>query len=230
MFKTLFPKNQRIAAELNLPCYPLETNLPLFNIVISKLKGRYIPLSYIALYSCVLSFGKKISKYYIASALNYEQEKIFRDASHDKDMSEFCEMYLVPLISTEQTELILDGAQYRRVDKVKRIADWDIARKYLNVCWHNHDDGSNCGECGKCLRTLLTPEILGKLDNFAHIFDMDSYKKAAPGYKRRCVKKYKQAPFESENVDFAKENNFPMPTLKKSVKSVGDKKLAATKH
>ena len=220
MFRTLFPKNQRIANELNLPCYPLETNLPVFNIVINKLKGRYIPMSYIALYSCILSLGKKISKYYIASALSYEQEKIFRNASHDKDMSEFCEMYLVPLISTEQTELILDGAPYRRVDKLKRIVDWSITRKYLNVCWHNHDDGSNCGECGKCLRTLLTLEILGKLKDYAHLFDIDSYKKAALAYKKRCVKRHNIAPFESENVDFAKENNFPMPTLKKTVKPV----------
>ena len=100
LFKILFPENQKIAQALNLPCYPLETNLPVFNITINKIRRHTISMSYIALYSCILALGKKISKYYIASALNYEQEKIYRRASRDRDMSEFCEMYFVPLVTT----------------------------------------------------------------------------------------------------------------------------------
>lgn len=215
-FRTLLLKNQKVAQALNLPFYYLVTNLSAFNIVINKLRGgNTISMSYIALYSCILSLGRKISRYYIASALTYEQEKIFRKASHDKDMSEFFEAYLVPLIRTEQTELILDGCQYRRVEKLKRIVDWDIARKFLNVCWFNPPDGSNCGECLKCLRTLLALEIMGKLDDYSDVFDIEKYKSSSLKYKRLCLRKYNKAPFETENVDFARENNYPMPTLEK---------------
>lgn len=197
---------KRAAKDLGLPCYYLNSNLHAFRKLIDMNK-----LNFIAVYSCALSLGNAVSRYYISSGTNYEEIKAYRNHYHNRDMSGFAESYLVPLIQTERTELIVDGCQYRRVDKLKNIVDWEIAQKYLNVCWRYTSDGSNCGQCPKCLRTLLPLEIMGKLDDFAQVFDVEQYREISFHYKIRCLLNYGEDPFETENVDFAKENNFPMP-------------------
>ncbi len=197
---------KRAAKDLGLPCYYLNSNLHAFRKLADMNK-----LNFIAVYSCALSLGNAVSRYYISSGTNYQEIKQFNDHYHNRDMSGFAESYLVPLIQTERTELIIDGCQYRRVDKLKNIVDWDIARKYLNVCWQYTPDGSNCGGCGKCLRTLLPLEIMGKLDDFVAVFDIEKYHALSFRYKIHCLKNYGKDPFETENVDFARENNFPMP-------------------
>ena len=202
---------KNIAADLGLPCYHLKSNVDKFR----KLKDL-TKIGALLRYSCTFSLSGAVAKFYVPSAEHYENIKKFRDRYHNVIMTDFCESYLVPLIGNERTELIIDGCQYRRVDKTKRIADWDIAQKYLNVCWRYTPDGSNCGRCPKCLRTLLALEILGKIDAFANVFDIEQYKKNSFGYKVRCLKSYGEEPFETENVDFAKENNFPMPTRREA--------------
>ena len=196
-----------VAKELGLPCYYLNTNLHAF-----RKKQDWTKVHYIAIYSCIFSLSRAISRYYIPNALDYEQKKIF--PRHD-DMAAFCDTYLVPLIQNERTELIIDGGQYRRVDKIKNIVDWNIAQKYLNVCNKYTVDGSNCGVCEKCRMTLLPLEIMGKLDAYSNVFDLDKYRASAQDYKLRCIDRYSKDVFAMESVDFAKENNFPLLTSDK---------------
>ena len=153
-----------------------------------------------------------IRRYYYSSACSYQSIKKFGRKPRHYDLAIFCDSYLLPLIQTERTELIIDGCQYRRVDKVKNISDWDIAQKYLNVCLiQKGADSTNCGKCSKCLRTLLTLEILGKLENFSNIFDVEAYKKDADNYKVHSLMHLDEEIFLKENVDLANEMNFPMP-------------------
>ena len=203
---TRYAQAKQIADELGLPCHYLKSNVDTFRKLEDLTKANYL-----LVYSCVLSLSGAVSRYYLSNAVEYEQSKIFREHFHNNDMSEFCESYLVPLIGNERTDLIIDGCQYRRVDKVANIADWDVARKHLNVCWRYTPDGSNCGRCPKCFRTMLALEILGKLDNFAAVFDIDEYKRNSLGYKINCLKNYGKEVYDTENVDIAKEHNFPMP-------------------
>ena len=197
---------KQVANEIGLPCYHLKSNVDKFRALEDLTKvGPFLR------FSCALSLGKALSRYYVSSDKTYNQIKSFAKFFHNKLMTGFCESYLVPLIQTERTDLILDGCQYRRVDKLKKIVDWDIAQKYLNVCWRYTPDGSNCGRCLKCLRTLLPLEIMGKLDAYANVFDVEQYRKNSLSYKIRCLQNYGEEPFETELIDFAKENNFPMP-------------------
>ena len=216
VYLNLRRRTEKAAEELACPVYSLNTNLSKFTYPIMKALGN-ISMSYIAMYSSILSLSNAIFRYYVSSGRSYEEVKNF--PTH-KDFEGFCESYFISLIQTEWIELKVDGCQYRRVDKVRRIADWDIAKKYLNVCvsWKpEHRDASNCGHCPKCLRTLLPLEILGKLDDYSKLFNMEQYKKISYKYKLRCLQNYGKEPFETENVDFARENNFPMPTLPKPV-------------
>ena len=221
-FQARYNRNINAAAEFGLPVYTVTCNLHAFTHKIAGMKSEYLAkfpflagakAGYLGIYSCIFSLQNSIRRYYFSNALSYEQIKKFSTYYHDYDMLGFCELYLVPLIQTEHLELIIDGCQYRRCDKIKKIADWDIAQKYLNVCLDKTNDASNCSVCPKCLMTLMTLEILGKLDEFSDVFDVITYRRMSFEYKIRCLKDYGKKPFETENIDFARENNFPMPTL-----------------
>ena len=71
---------------------------------------------------------------------------------------------LDPLWSTELTEFVHDGAHATRVEKCFALADSEIALRHLRVCWENRDGRYNCGECEKCLRTMIGLEAAGVLE------------------------------------------------------------------
>jgi len=68
-----------------------------------------------------------------------------------------------PLLSTNCTKVIHDGATFDRVEKTELVASSEVARRYLRVCWRSGTD-QNCGSCEKCYRTMLTLELLGALN------------------------------------------------------------------
>jgi hypothetical protein len=68
-----------------------------------------------------------------------------------------------PLFSTSRTSFIRDGSGTSRIEKTRFIAQYSIAMNNLRVCWESKT-GDNCGRCAKCLRTMATLEVLGKLD------------------------------------------------------------------
>lgn len=71
-----------------------------------------------------------------------------------------------PLLSTGTLKIIHDGAGYSRLEKTERVAKSDVALRSLRVCWRSRSD-VNCGTCEKCLRTILTLELIGALDRCA---------------------------------------------------------------
>jgi hypothetical protein len=86
--------------------------------------------------------------------------------------SEHYEELLCSCFSTESLSFILSDYE-TRVEKTSAIADNELAQKYLDVCFCFN----NCGECTKCIRTLVTLDIIGKLDSFSRVFDIERFKK-----------------------------------------------------
>ena len=128
------------------------------------------------------------------------------------DFNEFSESYSVPLIQTEQLELVIDGCQLERSLKTELISDWDIAHKYLMPCMgqsHFVDSAHNCSKCPKCLRTLLALEALGKLDKFAKVFDLDVYKQCSFKYKCDTVIN-RDILFYRENYELCRQHGLPL--------------------
>lgn len=129
-------------------------------------RGAY---GYTAVYrncACVLALEGLFRKYYCSSAGWPDY--------YDPSLSEGSEHYEALLcagLSTESCEFILSDYA-SRIEKTREIADWDVAWKYLDVCFNFH----NCGHCSKCYRTLLTLDLLGKADRFAPCFDVAKYK------------------------------------------------------
>jgi hypothetical protein len=50
-----------------------------------------------------------------------------------------------------------------RLEKTKMVADWEAALQNIKVCGPNWP-GQNCGQCEKCIRTMLELMALGVLD------------------------------------------------------------------
>ena len=68
-----------------------------------------------------------------------------------------------PLWSTEGLELVHDGCDTPRVDKVPLVAASDLALRHLRVCWENRGGRYNCGRCEKCVRTKVMLALHGAL-------------------------------------------------------------------
>lgn len=66
-----------------------------------------------------------------------------------------------PMLSSDDFQIIYDGASFSRVKKVETIGDWQSARKNLRVCWQGKNLSDNCCECEKCIQTILDFRVTG---------------------------------------------------------------------
>lgn len=69
--------------------------------------------------------------------------------------------------SNSNLQIRHDSILLSRLDKTKLVADWDVALQNLRVCNNPKlikPGALNCGQCEKCLRTMLALVVLGKLD------------------------------------------------------------------
>ena len=101
---------------------------------------------------------------------------------------------LDPLWSTERTSIVHDGA-VSRLEKVQLLAAHPEALSNLKVCFVE-DTERNCGQCEKCLVTMVELHVAGVLEQapvFDHPLDARAVARiGAPGW---------QAPFLAELVE-----------------------------
>lgn len=202
-----------MADELNLPIYQVISNIHAFPRSMEWGGHGFNAGAWgiLATSSCMLSLQGTLKRYYIPSTLGYEEIKDFGKYYRDYDMAMFCESYLVPLLNTECLELIPDGCQYKRTQKTANIANWEIARKYLNLACKK--DGINCGYCWKCMRTLCALEAMGKLEEFQSIFNLSAYRKYA--FLNKCRVRCEQAsnPFSKDIIECYEAHGYAVPSL-----------------
>ena len=199
--------NKRAADELGLPMYLVDSNLHAFTHKLSEIK-----IGFLAIYSCILSMQRYLKRYIISSALSYDEIMNFSNLMRDVSIEEYSESYMVPLISTERIKLIIDGCQYTRAEKTEKISEWNIAKKYLNVCVHPLEGGTNCSACGKCMRTMFTLDAMGKLNNFKDVFNIETYKKNNKYHKYRFLFYEKKDPQSNSTVKYLRQHKFKLPS------------------
>jgi hypothetical protein len=150
-----------IAAELQKPLIEVETNIQAFANNYAEWGPHYHGT---ALASVALLLSRHFRKVFIASSHSYSD--LIPWGSHP---------IIDPLWSTEHTEIIHDGCEATRVEKVAEIALNDTALKYLRVCYENRDGAYNCGRCEKCLCTMVNLHVAGALERcttFTHTLDL----------------------------------------------------------
>ena len=160
-----------------------ETGLQVLGInsnVDRQLNEHYLSVVGFRIPAAVLSLQKLFSVYYHSSS--YEYEKF----SFTADNSSYCELFLLSLLSTENTVFCSAGGAFRRLEKMRGISDYPLAFRYLHPCIHS---GNNCGRCGKCISTETALYALGTLDRFGQVFDLDAFKRDKDRYIAEVIEK-----------------------------------------
>lgn len=81
-----------------------------------------------------------------------------------------------PLFSSGAVSIRTGDAGESRLEKIRRIVDWEDARALVQPCWQRERMTStrfNCGRCEKCIRTMLVLVFLGRLADFSAFEDDD---------------------------------------------------------
>jgi hypothetical protein len=209
---------QPFSEKIGLPILVVDSNInEFFTDSRVVLLNRFIDSTI----SCVLALQKLLGKYVYSSSFSIEQFQFSNiDESH-------MEATFVPLLGTENTEIILSNPMLTRVEKTEYLSRFDITKEFLDVCWAaqyaygecqdvSYLEGKtkkNCGKCDKCMRTLLTLEILGRIDGYKDIFDLNAYYSNKKKYLFRVIGKQDTNFFYKELVDLMMENSFTVPFL-----------------
>ena len=100
-----------------------------------------------------LALGSGIRRFYVPAA--HTEGHLFPLGSDPR---------IDPLLSTEALEVVHDGAEVTRVQKTAVIGGWPPTFGRLRVCVSYDPTVPNCCRCEKCVRTMMTLDLLGLLD------------------------------------------------------------------
>jgi hypothetical protein len=156
--------------------------------------------------SAALTLQKLFNIYYYSSAVHIKDFKL-----NERSMGHF-DIFSLPMLETENISFYSTCSTLSRIDKTKKIADYKIVQKYLNVCVK---DGINCGKCFKCLRTLLTLDLLGKLDSYKSIFNMKNYFNERENYIAQVISNHKEDILMQELYKEMVHSDFKIPSRSK---------------
>jgi hypothetical protein len=152
--------------------------------------------------SAVLILQKLFKVYYYSSSVPVKHFRIY------KQTPEYYDVFNMSMLCTESISFFSSDAFKTRVDKTKTIADFEPALRYLNVCVKEEH---NCGACFKCLRTLLTLEIAGKINKFESVFNLNSYYRNKSRYLAQVLAYHNNDLYLNEIYDEILLNNFKIP-------------------
>jgi hypothetical protein len=74
---------------------------------------------------------------------------------------------LDPMWSSKSLELVHDGIEATRFDKIGALSSWDVALRNFRVCWQLVEGQYNCCRCRKCLWTMALLRAHGLLEKAA---------------------------------------------------------------
>lgn len=105
------------------------------------------------------------------------------------------------LWSNEKLAIVHDGSEVERAEKIANLIVKDqYATDHLRVCISNLGGNYNCGKCWKCVRTMVTLQILGRLKQAASFPDElpENYSLELRTYNRGALK------YAAENLKLAR--------------------------
>ncbi|MCW5766581.1 MAG: hypothetical protein KIT68_11475 [Phycisphaeraceae bacterium] len=69
----------------------------------------------------------------------------------------------VPMLDTAYARFVYAGGEVSRLGKVRALAEEPLAMDHLHVCFCGSGKRINCGECFKCVRTMLALQAVGAI-------------------------------------------------------------------
>lgn len=162
--------------------------------------------------ACALLLQKGIGTYFYSSGHKIEDFKLDISDSANYDLLSTYSL------SSNNMNLNVSGLTTTRVHKTISLTNFKPTESYLNVCLITTDYDSveyksgsykNCSKCHKCIRTMLTLDVIGKLNNYKDIFDIDLYKKNKDKHMSEMIYHFFKSkdPFSVEILDEMKKRN-----------------------
>jgi len=215
-FRNKIERVKPFADEMGLHLLTVNSNLNVFY----QHSGIYVTQSVTQrTASCAMALQKLFRHYVFAST--YPVQDIRFD-THDVEHQE---AIIAPLLSTESFTFDLTDVTLTRVQKTEYVNSFPIAQKYLDVCWAEQTafevwqnksflQGKtkvNCGWCDKCLRTLLTLDVLGGVKQYGDIFELSKYYEHKQSYIIKVFRERKHNVFYQEIVELMLVKQIKLP-------------------
>ena len=202
------------AGAVGLPLIDLDSNMS--SIYTHKDIYHFSLRLIVCLSAGILALGKLFKTYIIPSSGTVEGTHFSR---WDQG---YYENILAQLFSTETTQIFIGEANLNRVEKTKLFANYPIVEQHLYVCaadiqneklgkHYVKGDYPNCGDCFKCVRTLLALDFLGILDNYAKRFDLNKYRLHRDEYIYEVFRDYREDIFKNELRDLILSTGYQPP-------------------
>ena len=183
------------AKEVDLPLLYIDSNLS------EVLRLNFQSTHTLRSLSCILHLQKLFKRYYYSSTYRYDHFKM-----SGKDTA-YYDLLILPLLSTESTTFYSSLIDMTRVERTTFITDFSSTYKLLDVCTQPWEGIKlNCSKCHKCLRTLLTLDLIGELENYQEVFDLDVYGKHKEKFIGEVIATKRQDIFNKEIFDLLKKN------------------------
>lgn len=192
-----------VAEKLGLPIIKVNSNVSEF-YTSKKLAFNHTDIVRNA--SVALLFQGGASKFICASSYAYGNLYVGKS-----EYMASCDALVLPLLSTESLEAFAAGNEYTRVEKVAQAAQLPDSYSSLDVCVSGKHNGTptNCSKCRKCNLTLITLDILGALENYSKVFDLDVYRKNKNSFQRKFL--LERRFLAREITEFGLNENFKFP-------------------
>lgn len=210
LFRKRYRRLLPVVEQLGLPLVLVNSNLDGFYGDPLGFQQTHTPRN--ASVALLLQGG--IGRFLYASTYGYLDASV----GATKDMA-YSDTVTLPLLSTETLDAFSVGSEYSRVEKTLRVAEVADSHATLDVCANPHSTGrqTNCSTCWKCLRTLATLEIAGRLELYRDSFDLAAYRSRRMEYLASLPES--RDPLLREIVEFASERGFPLPTSSRIVRA-----------
>lgn len=161
----IYERAERVSRDLGLPLICTATNIN------EALRLPHLFTHFFKTMFGVLALRKLFRTYYYSTAEDFSHFNLKDNSIRDTAQWELLLLYT---FSDPDLQIITGGVKSDRLGKTRAITSLPVANKYLNVCLYPSQE-KNCGGCAKCMRTLLMLDMLGALERFAEVFDIERY-------------------------------------------------------
>ena|SRR3989338_2558280 len=149
LYATTLRNIQKVARYFNITVITVKTNIRDFT-------GKYVKWDFAhgpVLGSIAILLRGNFNEIFISGGMNINHIRPFGSHPH-----------IDPLWSSEKMIVNHYGSHTDRLGKIEsEIVKSKLALSVLRVCWRNKNSQYNCGECEKCLRTMLSLYTSGSL-------------------------------------------------------------------
>ncbi|MGM8364864.1 hypothetical protein ACLIBG_05195 [Virgibacillus sp. W0181] len=163
--------------------------------------------------SAVLILQRLFNVYYYSSSVPITRFKLNKKNTNGYDI------FNMSMLSTETIRFYSSCPMMTRVEKTKLVAKYEPSYKYLNVCFYEEN---NCGKCPKCLRTLLTLEVIGEIRRYSNVFNLEAYYSNRNNFIATIIAKKQSEDNLKEIHNEMLRQNFKIP-LSSKIMSIGFK-------